>query len=102
MKKTIALLRGINVGGKNILPMHQLHTLLEQLGADSIETYIQSGNVTFCNQSKLTAEDIEKTIAETFHITPKVLLLSQNDLSNAIKENPFPKATEEANSPLFL
>ncbi len=43
----IALLRGINVGGKNVIPMKELKTLFEQCGFSDVETYIQSGNVMF-------------------------------------------------------
>lgn len=48
----IALFRGINVGGNNILPMKDLRTLLEKLGCENIKTYIQSGNVV-CMHSTL-------------------------------------------------
>jgi uncharacterized protein (DUF1697 family) len=47
MKTTIALFHGINVGGKNILPMKDLTILLEKLGCSQVRTYIQSGNVVF-------------------------------------------------------
>ena len=43
----IALLRGVNVGGRGILPMHALAALLEALGARQVRTYIQSGNAVF-------------------------------------------------------
>lgn len=42
----VALLRGINVGGRNKLPMRTLAGLLEQAGCTDVATYIQSGNVT--------------------------------------------------------
>ena len=50
MDTYIALFRGINVGGNNILPMVELVLVLEELGLSNIKTYIQSGNVVF--QSK--------------------------------------------------
>ena len=43
----VALLRGINVGGKNLLPMKELVALCEEAGAAEVSTYIQSGNVVF-------------------------------------------------------
>ena len=43
----IALLRGINVGGANILPMKELTSVLESIGLQNVRTYIQSGNVVF-------------------------------------------------------
>jgi uncharacterized protein (DUF1697 family) len=47
MTTYVALFRGINVGGRNKLPMRQLLEILEGLGLTNIETYIQSGNVVF-------------------------------------------------------
>ena len=49
MSKTtyLALLRGINVGGKNKVPMAELKALLEELGLEDVRTYIQSGNAIF-------------------------------------------------------
>ncbi len=47
MKTYIALFRGINVGGKNTLPMRELVAVLEDLGARNVKTYIQSGNAVF-------------------------------------------------------
>ena len=47
MKTYVALIRGINVGGKNLLPMRVLVPVLEDLGARRVMTYIQSGNAVF-------------------------------------------------------
>ncbi|MCZ6853076.1 MAG: DUF1697 domain-containing protein, partial [Gammaproteobacteria bacterium] len=47
MTTWIALLRGVNVGGKNILPMKELTRDLEKIGCSNVRTYIQSGNVVF-------------------------------------------------------
>jgi uncharacterized protein (DUF1697 family) len=47
MKSYVALFRGINVGGRNLLPMKKLTTLLARQGCQDIKTYIQSGNVVF-------------------------------------------------------
>ena len=47
MNTFVALLRGINVGGKNILPMKELAAVLEGSGLKKVQTYIQSGNVVF-------------------------------------------------------
>ena len=45
MTKYLVLLRGVNVGGKNKVPMAPLRELLEELGYSSVSTYIASGNV---------------------------------------------------------
>ena len=63
MKTYIALLRGINVGGKHSLPMKELTQILVELGYENIKTYIQSGNVVFQSKHKLTdksGHDISK------------------------------------------
>lgn len=52
MQRWVALFRGINVGGKNILPMAKLVADLEFLGLQRVRTYIQSGNVVFDSTSK--------------------------------------------------
>ena len=62
MPTWIALLRGINVGGKNILPMRRLIQDLEALGARECQTYIQSGNVVF-RAARGTASSWSKKIA---------------------------------------
>ncbi len=65
MQKYIALFRGINVGGNNILPMKELITLLENLGAEKVATYIQSGNVVLThkeNNLKILSEKITAAI----------------------------------------
>ena len=48
MTRYVALLRGINVGGKHILPMQKLRDILASLGCEDVATYIQSGNAVFC------------------------------------------------------
>ena len=63
----VALLRGVNVGGKNKLPMRDLATIFEQAGCDAVETYIQSGNVLFKAEPDLAAavpHAIEQAIAK--------------------------------------
>lgn len=61
MKVWIALLRGVNVGGNNILPMQELRELLEDLGCRNVRTYIQSGNCVF-QSGERKADQIEKQI----------------------------------------
>ena len=92
MNTYIALFRGINVGGKNILPMKGLVEILEDIGCEDIKTYIQSGNVVFqIKQGKPNkiAEEISLKILENYSFEPKVLLLESDDLHAAIDNNPF-------------
>lgn len=82
------LLRGVNVGGKNILPMKELTSLLEENGFQDVKTYIQSGNVVFQNEKRPSAE-LEKLIANRFGFKPKILILEKSEFNSAIKSNPY-------------
>lgn len=98
MNPWIVLLRGINVGGRNVLPMKELVDLLQELGCANIKTYIQSGNVVLCsseNSAAILKKRIEDAIASRFSLNPIVLLLSASQLVSAIAANPFPEATKE-------
>ena len=93
MQTYIALFRGINVGGKNRLPMKGLVQLLQGLGYQNIRTYIQSGNVIFESGDKPQqfAGEISQTVEEQFGFAPQVLLLTLNEFKDAINNNPFPQ-----------
>ncbi|TQV84377.1 DUF1697 domain-containing protein [Aliikangiella coralliicola] len=92
MEKNVLFLRGINVGGKNILPMNELTLILENLGLKNVKTYIQSGNVVFEGKGlsfeKLSSE-IGAAINERYAFTPSILLISGADYIQAIQNNPF-------------
>ena len=62
MKRWIAFLRGVNVGGHNKLPMKELRGILEESGYEDVETYIQSGNVVFESTTR-SASSLGKKIA---------------------------------------
>ncbi|KAA3663732.1 MAG: DUF1697 domain-containing protein [Chloroflexi bacterium] len=98
MNTFIALLRGINVGGHNKLPMKELVALLDSIGLEAIKTYIQSGNVVFqtlrTERDKL-REEISTAIGQRHGFTPQVMLLSLADLETAVSQNPYPAATQE-------
>lgn len=87
----LALLRGINVGGNNIIKMIDLKTCFEEMGFTNVVTYIQSGNVLFdsieTNQFKLT-QQIEKTLSERFNYSSKIVLLSQQTLIQLVNTAP--------------
>ncbi len=55
MQTWIALFRGLNVGGHNVLPMSQLRADMEAIGLKEVRTYIQSGNVVFASPSQRAA-----------------------------------------------
>lgn len=88
----IALLRGINVGGKNRLPMAELVTIFESLGYPGAHTYIQSGNVVFASSVDLdesAGTQISEAIYQQKGFQPQLLLLSAAQLQAAVEANPF-------------
>ena len=92
MNTYIALFRGINVGGNNILPMKEVVRTLEGMGCEKVKTYAQSGNVVFKSnkrQSNTMAGEISSKILERHGFEPKVLLLEVSELQDAIEGNPF-------------
>lgn len=98
MKTYIALFRGINVGGRNRLPMKELAALLEKLGAESVKTYIQSGNAVFRHEAESTSRlssSISAAIKESHGFEPRVLLLELVEMEQAMASNPFPDAEAE-------
>ena len=101
MNTYVALLRGINVGGKNILPMKELTAVLEGLGLKKVQTYIQSGNVVFqckANKAQELTHDIGTAIFHSHELTPQVFVLSVQELQNAIVSNPFPEGENDPKS----
>ena len=87
----VALLRGVNVGGRNLMKMPALRACLEDAGFDRVETFIQSGNVVFRTAqksvSKLTVQ-IEKVIETTLGISSRVVVVSRDRLKAVIEEAP--------------
>ena len=98
MSTWIALFRGINVGGRYLLPMKELVRDLQSLGLEDVRTYIQSGNAVFRASSEVAAtlgEEIAATIEERHGFRPQVLLLTAGELADAMAANPFPEAEAE-------
>ena len=87
----VALLRGINVGGNNIIKMVALRAAFEALGFSAVATYIQSGNVVFTAKSgtKTTlTKTIETALAKTFAYDSKVVTVSAKELAAVVAEAP--------------
>jgi uncharacterized protein (DUF1697 family) len=89
--RTIALLRGINVGGNNIIKMAELKASFEQRGFQNVVTYINSGNIIFdtgiADEAALKAA-CEKVIADDFHMDIPVCVISAPDLTEALAHAP--------------
>lgn len=95
MNTYIALFRGINVGGKNSLPMKELVALLENIGATKVRTYIQSGNAVFQSAEKKALQlsgQLAAEIKKRHGFEPHVQLLGLEAINRAMAQNPFPEA----------
>jgi len=87
----LALLRGINVGGKNVIKMDLLKEIFEKMGFFDVKTYIQSGNVLFkyneMEKDKLIRK-IEKTLFKNTNYEIMVLVMTLPDFEKIIKDIP--------------
>jgi uncharacterized protein (DUF1697 family) len=87
----VALLRGINVGGNNLIKMSDLRNSFGKMGLTEVETYIQSGNVVFSSKetdkAKLTAL-IEKALSDAFGYESRVVVISGGELERVVSQAP--------------
>ena len=86
------MLRGINVGGRNKINMEQLARLYSGLGLKNVQTYIQSGNVTFDSSQtdiQKIRSDIQYQIAKSFGYEVAVILRTTKELQSVIKRSPY-------------
>lgn len=105
MKTYIALLRGINVGGNNKLPMRALTSLLEEMGLRNVKTYIQSGNVVFqSDRTDIAAleKEITAVIDKRHGFAPQLFILDVQALKAALAANPFPEGEADHKSLHFF
>jgi uncharacterized protein (DUF1697 family) len=89
----VALLRGINVGGRNRVAMAALREVVEGLGHTGVATYIQSGNVVFTSAEAdpaTLAAALERAVADQLGVRPRVVVLSCEQLTQVVAANPFP------------
>jgi uncharacterized protein (DUF1697 family) len=96
--KFIALFRGINVGGKNKLPMKDLIEMFRELGCEDVACYIQSGNIIFKAPADLARRVpilVAKEIQGAFSLTVPVVLRSSKELGEVSRNNPFLKTVSE-------
>ena len=93
MPTHVALLRGINVGGHNRVPMPELKALMAGLGHTDVATYIQSGNAVFTSDEADTAklaDELQQAIADQLSVDCGVVVVTAGELQQVIDDNPFP------------
>ena len=91
MKTFIGLLRGINVGGHNKIPMSELRALCSEIGWSNVQTYIQSGNLILSAAGKPAAleAELQRAIERRFALSIPVIMRAAVDWSAYLQTNPF-------------
>ncbi len=97
--KYIAILRGINVGGKRKILMADLKAMFQKMGFTDLSTYIQSGNIIFHSDKNRKPQELSKEIqheiANTFGFEVPVIIRTPEQISLAIQSNPFYSSEED-------
>ncbi len=87
--RRVALLRGVNVGGKAKVPMAALKSVFEAVGAKKVETYIQSGNVVFDGPASVNAKKLETAIEKHFKLNVSVALRTRAQIDAIVEALPY-------------
>ncbi len=91
----VALLRGINVGGKHLLPIKELAEMFAKVNCANVRTYIQSGNVIFNASPAVVdglAQGVEKKIFDRFGFHAPVILRNFDEMARTVRSSPFLQA----------
>lgn len=105
MKKHIALLRGINVGGHKKIKMVDLRSLVETEGFTEVRTYIQSGNIVFSSSlesSTKMAETIESLIEKKYGFKVPTLVINHAYLTSVLEQNPYAKDESKEEKKMYF
>ena len=92
----VALLRGVNLGARNKVPMAKLRTRLEDAGYENVRTYIASGNILLDGPAgkKKLASDLECLVLDSFGVTTAVILRKPQELAAVVDAHPFDDPSE--------
>ncbi|MDN3673352.1 DUF1697 domain-containing protein [Flavobacterium branchiarum] len=105
MTTHLALLRGINVSGHNMIKMEALKATLENIGFKNVQTYIQSGNV-FVDTDEENASKvgflIKQEIFKVFGHEVPIVVINKEDLEACFKNNPFLKEKDADIKKLYV
>ena len=97
MPRQIALLRGINLGPRNRVPMPELRELLTGLGYDDVATVVQSGNIVLTSNAEPAQleTDLRKEIAKAFGVDTPVIVRTRTELEKVVTDNPLTAAVAD-------
>jgi uncharacterized protein (DUF1697 family) len=93
MTTWIALLRGVNVGGRNMVSMQDLRRMCERIGLEDVKTLLNSGNVVFRSAARDANEleaRLERETARRLGLKPAYFLRTADEWAEVVKRNPFP------------
>ena len=99
MPHYVVLLRGVNVGPNNRVPMAEFRAALESLGARDVRTVLNSGNAVFASTARSAdrlAEQIAEVVRSRFGVTTPVIVKSASTFTDIVQGNPFPPADADA------
>ncbi|MGO4893953.1 DUF1697 domain-containing protein [Flavobacterium sp. W21_SRS_FM6] len=105
MQTWVALLRGINVGGNNLVAMKTLCHIMTEAGYQDVKTYIQSGNVIFkhiATEGDKLAADLSALIQQHCGFYAKVMVFLAKDFSQIVASNPYSSLMTEAKQVHFF
>jgi len=93
MGRFVALLRGINISGKNKIAMPELKAAMESAGFQKVKTHLNSGNIAFDSKEAEEGEDslsgtIHELIAEKFELDIPVFVIGQEELGKLLEQSP--------------
>jgi uncharacterized protein (DUF1697 family) len=93
----VALLRAVNLGARNKVPMAELRALLEEAGYGGVRTYIASGNVVLDGPARraAVASELERLVADSFGVTTTAIMRKPRELVGIVEAHPFGNDTSE-------
>lgn len=91
MERLALLVRGVNVGGRNRLPMARFRELLTELGGEDVRTYLQSGNAALAASREGLSRRVEEALLDDLGLDVRVLVRSAAELADVVAANPFPQ-----------
>lgn len=103
--RRVALLRGVNVGTAKRVSMADLRRLFEDLGYDDVRTLLNSGNVVFTARKAASpdhAARVQKAIADRLGIQSRVVVLTRQEVADAVAANPLASVADHPSRLLVL
>ncbi len=104
MARFLVLLRAVNVGGKNRVPMAELRAAASQLGYRKIDTYLQSGNLVLSSDTDRSSiqTNIKRCVTERFRVDVTVIVRSADEIMTVVTDFPYQESAPNSSGVVFL